>query len=39
MCDLIRRLVYYLRYRQQCSGFCVTCKYYDICKEELTYGK
>ena len=39
MKKLINRLIYYLLYRQQCSGFCVTCKYYDICKEELTYGK
>lgn len=39
MKKLIDRLVYYLHYRRQCSGFCVTCKYYDICKEELTDGK
>ena len=39
MKKLLHRLIYYLLYRRQCSGFCVTCKYYDICKEELTYGK
>lgn len=39
MHNFLKRLVYYLRYRNRCTGFCVTCKFYDICKEDLTYGK
>ena len=39
MRNLFKRLIYYLRYRKHCTGFCVTCKFYDICKEDLTYGK
>lgn len=38
MKKLLHRLIYYLRYRRQYSGFCVTCKYYDICKEDIDSG-
>jgi glucosamine--fructose-6-phosphate aminotransferase (isomerizing) len=38
MKKLLHRLIYYLRYRRHCSGFCVTCKFYEICKEEINFG-
>lgn len=37
MKKLLHRLIYYLRYRRHCSGFCVTCKFYEICKEEINF--
>lgn len=34
MCELIR---HFLRSRKTCKGLCLTCKYYNICKEDLKH--
>ena len=28
-------LIHFIRSRKPCNGFCLTCKHYKTCKEEL----
>lgn len=28
---------HFLRSRKNCKGLCLTCKHYNICKEDLKY--
>lgn len=28
-------ILHFIRSRKTCSGFCLTCKHYKTCKEEL----